>query len=63
MMQQLGYNEYEYSNKSGKFLASQLRHNREKSFITTINDLSGQGKRSPRGMRFFKNFITNYIPL
>lgn len=38
MLQRLRYKHFEHNDKSGKYLASQLKRNKEKSYITTIKD-------------------------
>uniref|UniRef100_A0AAQ5ZBJ0 Reverse transcriptase domain-containing protein n=1 Tax=Amphiprion ocellaris TaxID=80972 RepID=A0AAQ5ZBJ0_AMPOC len=48
LLQQLRYNDFEHNNKSGKFLANQLQRNKEKSFITAIQDSSGKYTQSPQ---------------
>uniref|UniRef100_A0A3Q1CLT5 Reverse transcriptase domain-containing protein n=1 Tax=Amphiprion ocellaris TaxID=80972 RepID=A0A3Q1CLT5_AMPOC len=48
LLQQLRYNDFEHNNKSGKFLANQLQRNKEKSFITAIQDPSGKYTQSPQ---------------
>lgn len=63
ILQQLRYNNFEYSNKSGKFLANQLQNNKEKSLITTIQDPSGTYTQSPEDInqifyKFYQNLYT-----
>ena len=48
LLQQLKYNDFELNNKSGKFLANQLQRNKEKSFITAIQDPTGKYTQSPQ---------------
>ena len=47
ILQQLRYNNFEHNNKSGKYLANQLQHNKEKSLITAVQDQSGKYTQSP----------------
>ena len=57
ILQQLRYKNFEFNNKSGKFLASQLQQNKEKSLITTIQDQTGSYTQSPQEInQTFYNF-------
>lgn len=47
LIQQLKYDNFQYSNKAGKYLANQLQHNEEKSIIPSILTSSGNITQDP----------------
>uniref|UniRef100_A0A3P9JK99 C2H2-type domain-containing protein n=1 Tax=Oryzias latipes TaxID=8090 RepID=A0A3P9JK99_ORYLA len=63
-IQRLRLERYENSNKSGKFLANQLKINKEKSTITSIMDQTGNVTHDPVKINnAFKDFYQNlYTP-
>ena len=49
-----------HNNKSGKFLANQIKRNKEKATISTIKNSAGEPTNSPEEINtIFKNFYTN----
>ena len=62
ILQQLRYKNFDFNNKSGKFLASQLQRNKDKSRITAIQDQSGIYTQSPQDINqiFYHFYKTLY---
>jgi len=57
MAQRLRLEQFEHSNKSGKFLANQLKTNKEKSTINSIKDSAGNIIHEPNAINdTFRNF-------
>ncbi len=62
LAQRLRWQEFEYGNKSGQFLANQLKINKEKTTICAVKDLSGDTVYDPERINnTFRDFTNLYI--
>lgn len=61
MIYHLRQETFHHSNKSGKYLANQIRWNREKPAITVIKNSAGKLTSSPEETKFFIISTINYI--
>uniref|UniRef100_A0A8C5HQA3 Reverse transcriptase domain-containing protein n=1 Tax=Gouania willdenowi TaxID=441366 RepID=A0A8C5HQA3_GOUWI len=60
ILQQLRYKNFDYNNKSGKYLANQLKHSKENSFIAAISDNAGQTLNLPQDINnIFHDYYQN----
>ncbi len=50
LVQRLRWQEFEYGNKSGQFLANQLKINKEKTTICAVKDLNNTVKQHFQGL-------------
>lgn len=64
LIHRLRHETFHHSNKSGKYLANQIKRNKEKTTITTIKDSAGKPTNSPQEInRIFQNYYSNlYSP-
>lgn len=59
-IQQLKYDQFQYSNKTGKFLANMLQHQKDKSVISSILDPTGKPTQDPHEINnSFRNFYSD----
>ncbi len=62
LAQRLRWQEFEYGNKSGQFLANQLKINKEKTTICAVKDLTGDTVYDPERINnTFRDFTNLYI--
>ncbi len=62
LIQRLRQENFQHSNKSGKYLANQIKQNKEKTTIAVITDTAGRSTNSPEEInQIFKIFTVNYI--
>lgn len=60
MIQQLKYDQFQYSNKSSKLLANLLQHKKEKAIISAIQNESGITTNNPHKINsIFKQYYNN----
>ncbi len=64
LAQRLRWQEFEYGNKSGQFLANQLKINKEKTTICAVKDLTGDTVYDPERINnTFRDFYKSKRPL
>ena len=60
LIHRLRYEKFEYSNKSGKYLANQIKQNKERTTISTIINSAGKTIQTPEEInKTFLDFYTN----
>lgn len=60
LMHRLRQENFHHSNKSGKYLANQIKRNKEKTTISVIKDSAGKPTHSPEEInKIFQSFYRN----
>lgn len=60
MIERLRLEKFEYNNKSGKYLANQLKCNKEKTLISVVMDLAGKPMLMSEDINdTFRSFYSN----